>query len=309
MVFAVRSIMRNFLLLFCLFAGFCSFGQKKDSLFVNLNRDSWSLRHTVKAGEDVFALARRYHVPPAMLSDVNNIPYQQQPKPGTSLIIPVGAFNLSANPQGSDVRPLYLKANEESLQKIARTSGVSQRMVQQWNHLETNELRRGQTLIVGWLLYDNFQVTPKQSPSVPSATAKEGENDLNRSRNVHEETIIIRIPDTSAAVDTLSEGEKQFLSQTANGASTETEKGTGAFFRRAGRSENGIYFAFHNTARRGTILKIYNPGTDKTVYAKVIGKVPVNAAFHNALFGISSDAKVTLGTNSDKVWCEVSYAP
>ena len=92
------------------------------------------------------------------------------------------------------------------------------------------------------------------------------------------------------------------------GPNATEEKGAAAFFKRVGTSSNGIFFAFHSMAKRGTILKVHNPGTGKTVYAKVIGTVPTTATYHNALIGLSSDARENLGVFEDKAWVQVSYA-
>lgn len=291
-----------------------SYAQKTDSIYVAPHKEGWAVRHKVKPGEDIFTLSRRYYAPPAMVADANSMNFQQKLTPGGYVIVPLGAYNfLNAKPATKDARPLYMRAGAEPLYKIARKAGVTQRQLQEWNQLATTELRKDQILMVGWLRYDltNVYNTPAaQSKPKTSGIRIEEDDPMHRRRNGSTvETVYIPVPDTVAkVVDTLSEGEHQFLAQTQN-ASTVEEKGSAAFFPRAGRSENGIYFAFHNTARRGTIIKIHNPGTAKTVYAKVIGKIPTRDIFHNTILAISSDAKAELETGGEKVWCEIFYAP
>jgi len=299
-----------FLLLIFILIEISAFAEKQDSLFVSVGSNGWIAKHKVTVGEDVFMLSIRYHVPPAVLSAANNITYQEQLQVNSKIIIPLGGYNLiTSKPANTDARPLYFKVNNENLQHIARITGVSQRTIQSWNSLETNELYKGQVLTVGWVLYENTDLIQKSKLSnAKTSPIRIEEDGMSGPRIPHTETIIIKMPDT-ARIDTLSEGERLFMAQTSDGTVVASEKGTGVFFKRAGKATNGIYFAFHNSARRGTILKLYNPGTDKTVYAKVIGKVPANGTFYNAVFGISSDAKTALGTSSDKVWCDISYAP
>jgi LysM repeat protein len=292
-----------------------SFAQKTDSVFVSYDDEGWVIKHKVKAGETVLSLARHYHVPPAILADMNNVSYQQQLTPNSRIYIPLGAYNLiTAKPLNSqETRPIYRKVGEdERLYGIARKSGVSQRTIQKWNNLDYLELHKGQVLLVGWVLYDNTainkppkeQVVKKETPVVapPSSSIKV---------TMHvPDTIYYNPNDTLALADTmLSEGARLFNQQTFDGSSVTEEKGTAAFFKNIGLSNDGIYFAFHNTAKRGTIIKIYNPGTGKTVYAKVIGRLPVREIFHNAIIGISSDAKAELEVPGQKMWCEISYAP
>jgi hypothetical protein len=90
---------------------------------------------------------------------------------------------------------------------------------------------------------------------------------------------------------------------------TANDKGTAVFFDMPGKAKGNKFYAFHNLARRGTIIKIYNPGNDKVVFAKVLGPIPTTKQNHNSIIGISGGAKAKLGTNQTKLWCEVSYAP
>ncbi len=108
---------------------------------------------------------------------------------------------------------------------------------------------------------------------------------------------------------TVSPEERLYLSQTNHGMYTANDKGSCVFFEMAGKIRNGKYYAFHNLARRGTIIKIYNPGNDSVVYAKVLGPIPAGKQYYNSILGLSSGAKRQLGVNQDKLWCEISYAP
>jgi len=292
-----------------------SFAQKADSIFVSHDDKGWVIKHKVKPDETVLSLARRFHVPPAMVADMNNISYQKQLTPNSKVYIPLGAYNLVAskpqNPQ--ETRPIYRRVDEdESLYSIARASGVTQRTIQKWNNLDYLELHKGQILLVGWILYDNTSLTkPKkeQVAKTESPVVRPSESSIKVTMHIPD-TIYYNPGDTLALADTvLSEGAQLFNQQTFDGSSVTEEKGTAAFFKRAGFSTNGVYFAFHNTAKRGTIIKIYNPGTSKTVYAKVIGPLPVREIFHNAIIGISNDAKAELEVPGQKMWCEISYAP
>jgi len=164
-------------------------------------------------------------------------------------------------------------------------------------------------LLVGWVLYDNTDMNINKT----SVAKTDSGIKTVISAPVKKDTVYVTGDDTVAHIvmnaDTtvVSEGEQLFMAQTNDGIYVTEEKGTGVFFPRAGKSSNGIYFAFHNTAKRGTIIRIHNPGSDKTIYAKVIGTLPVRDAFYNALIGISSDAKSELETGGDKMWCEISW--
>ncbi|MBS1588161.1 MAG: LysM peptidoglycan-binding domain-containing protein [Bacteroidetes bacterium] len=305
--------MRRILLFYTsLLISFYSFAQKKDSLFVIPDHGGMSIEYIAKTGETVFSIARKFHVPPAILTDANDFSFQQNLSNGTRVIVPLGAYNLlNAEPVNNEAQPYYYRITSEvKPSKIAKYTSASWVTVQRWNHLTTSDLKMGQTLLLGWVMYDATPMTlPKPTPE--TTRLKVVEEDMNPRTKKTSEVVYVKPVSDSAKPnpDTVSEGEQLFLSQTNQGGSVFEEKGTAAFFKRAGRSTNGIYFAFHNNARRGAILKIFSPVSGKTIYAKVIGTVPNTAVFHNALIGISSDARIALGARSNKLWCEVSYAP
>jgi len=287
---------------------------QSDSLFIVSHQDKWVIRHKVTpADKDVFKLARRYYAPPAMIAEVNGVAVQQDLRPNTTALIPVGAYNLlNTKPTTADARPLYYRVANESVDKLARTLRISKYKLQEWNPSSEGSFRRGQVVTIGWVRYDQMlsNVAPHEKSAGASKIKVDDYDASNGRRRNEPEYIYIPVPDTAKMpADTMSEGQRLFADQTQNGVVVVEEKGTAAFFPRAGKSENGIYFAFHNVARRGTIIRIYNPGTDKTVYAKVIGKIPTRDIFHNALLGLSADAKAELETGGEKVWCEISYAP
>ncbi|MBW7914546.1 MAG: LysM peptidoglycan-binding domain-containing protein, partial [Taibaiella sp.] len=84
---------------------------------------------------------RRYHVPPAMLADENNINFQSALNPGQLLFIPFGPYN-QAKETGDDrfdVRPLrYQVRKYDNLFRLAHLAGVQQRVLQRWNGMPDN---------------------------------------------------------------------------------------------------------------------------------------------------------------------------
>ncbi len=307
---------KYFLILTFLFSGLSATAQKQDSLFVRQYDNSFAILHTAQHGETVFSVARRYHVPPAQLAELNKVSFNQQLSANQKLYIPLGAYNLLKRPPGpnqADARPLYYKAYDYvSMHNLAQRSGVSVRNLQDWNKTSMQSLMSGQIALVGWVLYD-ATVPVAAAPQGPIETAKQ-ENRQRRGIQVTESLPVSEPAPAeeqeltfgeSSSLDTLSEAAKEYMQQTGNDIYIVTEKGTAAFFN--GKGSNGYYYALHNIAPRGTILKIHNPGTSRTVYAKVIGKVPETRIYHNAILGLSKDARAELLVGGEKLWCEISY--
>ena len=54
-------------------------------------------------------------------------------------------------------------------------------------------------------------------------------------------------------------------------------------------------------------MKVFNPGTNKTIYVKILGPVPDTKLYANSIIGICDAAKEALGITDNKAWVELSY--
>lgn len=294
----------------------------QDERFYVVNRDNkLVIDYPVKKGETVFSLSRKFHVPPSMITGQNGLSYQSELRTGAVVEIPLGTYNhINEQPAYmNDVRPLYYKVQgRENMSRIVRMTDVPQRKIERWNNLPNNVVKPGQELMIGWVLYD---ATPVNQPAreAQNVTRSGGDwstraaNERNDVREVPErpldravqetQTIIVTRPDTEKQVNP---DEEQYLSQTMNEQRVITEKGPAVFFAGASGSSKSFY-AFHNSARRGAIIKVFNPGTGKSVFVKVIGTIPGTEQYYNSVIGISAAAKKELGVRENKMFCELTY--
>ncbi|RPE09356.1 LysM peptidoglycan-binding domain-containing protein [Chitinophaga lutea] len=101
--------------------------------------------------------------------------------------------------------------------------------------------------------------------------------------------------------------EQIYQQQTNNGRSVVTEKGPGTWFRSNAVVGSGKYYALHNTAPRGTIVKVTNPLTGRSIYAKVLDAIPQLKSNANLIIKLSDAAQDALGINEGRFYCELSY--
>lgn len=319
------------LLVFTLAISTYSFAQKIDSLYVLHSNQGWVIRHKIKPKETIIKIARAYHVPPAILAANNGVTIQTALTPQASLWIPIAAYNLMS--EGgmvtSEMRPIYHKLKaDESLKTIAKNSNTQQKKLLEWNKISTTNLYEGQVLLVGWILYDATGSLAEESPipikekkpissnnSTPIAQPKPIRAQETPVTTSEKKTDSVYYISTSPKVNTTSDTdsvapktawELLYETQTGNEASVAHEKGPCVFFR-SNKSGTTSYYAFHNTAPKGTIIKVRNPGNGKVVYVKVLGTIPTTGMYHKAVIGIASSARAALGAMGDKVWCELSY--
>ena len=261
-----------------------------DSLEVISRNDKWVIKHDAKLGETIFSIARKYHVPTATLANENGVNYQVGFEDGRDIFIPLGAYNqLTAQPVNTDARPLYYKVGEyDNLYRISKYAGVQQRVMQTWNNISDNAIEDGQRLFVGWVMYDD---TPIENENAVSSNTPAHVNTPKPAGNAKPQPGVDTVIVIQKPVDSLSPNAKKFLLQTNNRQNVVSEKGTAVFFDMGKKiSKTRMIYAFHNTAQKGTIIRVYNPGNNTVVYAKVLGPIPITKQYHDCIIGVDDSA-------------------
>jgi len=284
----MKKKFRGVLLLVLLLSPLFLHAQQADSLWVKVLNNRWQVLHRVKEGETLFQIARQYQVPPAELARENGISYSTGLGTGTVLYIPIGLYNRISQGGVAGSRPVYYKTTQfDDWQRIAFLSGTSAAALREWNNLPMRALKEGQVLLVGWVKYEAAPATAVKPVTVNPVVDP-----------VLADTVTRRPPARPAF-------EEEFLAQAGDGGNIATEKGPAIYY--DSKTGGSQCYAFFNMAPRGTIIKIVNPGNGHYVYAKVIGTIPENGRFENAVVGLSLNAQRTLGGTGRKTWCEVHF--
>lgn len=297
--------MKN-ILFFLLFLTPCTgIAQGTDSVFIRDESDGrWMARYRVQNERNVFEVAKKFSVPAAMLADANRLSYTDPLAPATLVKIPLTVANWYnyTPPASSAVAPLYYRTTEEWDRKdLARLLGISARQLEEWNNEVANDIEAGQVVAVGWISVSGV------GPSGSSQGGVVATSPISAPPVQWPDTVVM--VDTAKPIPVISPMEQAFLDQTSGGAMLTTEKGPAAFFPAGGGTVKGVHYAFHNSAARGSVMRVHNPGTGKTVYVKVLGPLPRTKQYAGAIIGIAAAAKAQLGVRGDaRAWCEVSYA-
>lgn len=303
----------------CVFLVLLSAGvlaQEPNRVYVAPAAKGWQIPHVVQNGETVYMLARRYHVPPAILADANRTTFDAPLPQGSTVYIPIAAYNYMDNRPATldNARTLYYKVgDDDNLYRLSRRTGVQQYVLQGWNQMSDNAVQPGLQLIVGWVLYDAtpINIPPPVTTTPPASTVvRPMPRPILRPRMqppvVDTTSVYIPMTDTMTIV---SVEERAYMEQTSNGQNVVEEKGTAAFYSLSSGSNGTVYYAFHNAAAKGSIIKVINPGNGRSIFVKVIGTLPGTKQYHNSIIGISGNARRALGTfGEDKLWCELHYA-
>jgi LysM repeat protein len=301
--------MKKLLLLFTLLLSTSASIMAQDTLWVKQKEGKPYLLHKVKNGETLFLLAKKYAVPPAILADLNQVNYQDGLPTGSKFRIPIDNYNFIRIESVVKSKPIFFRVGEEDdLRSISRMFNVAQSAIQRWNNLVTPDIETGKILQVGWIAFDSTQAPFAQNISVISNSAQtvplpkpgivKKVPDSPADKN-------IKIPDTDSS--TIPSAFEELYYQQATGASVTEESGAAVFYPLKTKAEPGVYYAFHNTAIHGSILKIMNPANGKIIYAKVIGTLPKLKEYHNAIVGLSSNAISAVGARDQRMFCKLKY--
>ena len=272
-----------------------SFGAKAqdaDSILAVRRGVRWAVKYEMKQGENLHMLAHRFYVAEKDIEFEPDFDKTKKITPGTVIYIPVLSQNYSLSKpsilDSRDMHELYFHVGaHDDIGIISTYAGVTKSTMRMWNNLHGNTLLEGQALFIGWVKMIGRDTT--DNPLRESAYAVV-------QKAVVTDTSKMRV---LGGLDTV------YNRQTSNGLNILTEKGTAVFFEKAGRL--GTFQAFHNATPRGTVIKVFNPGTGKTIYVKVLGPVPDTKLYANSIIGICDAAKEALGITDSKAWVELSY--
>ncbi|NIG57365.1 LysM peptidoglycan-binding domain-containing protein [Chitinophaga sp. Cy-1792] len=291
--------------------------------------------HVVKKGENFYSLSRAYGVPPKEIAAANKINMDQGLQLGHNVHIPLTAGNFSQKSDAAGT-PVYHKVSEkETLYRVSvNFNKVPLDNIRQWNNFSGDGLKKDSYIIIGYLKAGANAGAPvpaprkeKEAPAQPAeetvaantppplpAPKKEAAKKEAEPRPVQEQASeqVAEAPVTAApapapvraAVATGESFEEVYNQQTSNGKKTTGEKGPGTWFK---SNAVGKYYALHNTAPRGTIIKVTNPLNGKAIYAKVLDVIPQMKSNAGLIVKLSDSAQQALGSDESKFYCELSY--
>ena len=303
--------------------------QAQDTLQVQGTSPALYISHVVKKGENFYSLSRAYGLPPKEIAAANKVNMEQGLQLGRSIHIPLTAANFSQK-AGATGKPVYHKViDKETLYRVSvNYNKVPLDNIRQWNNFSGDGLKKDSYLIVGYMKAGGAaaEVAPKVekvkekatpvteateapvtvSSPPPAPPAKEPVKKEAEARPVAEETTPAPAPAPSkpAAANSSADFEQLYDQQTNGGKKADTEKGPGTWFK---SNAVGKYYALHNTAPRGTIIKVTNPLNGKSVYAKVLDVIPQMKANAGLIIKLSDSAMQALGSNESRFYCELRY--
>ncbi len=298
------------------------------------------IEHTVSPKEGLFSLGRLYNIHPRHLAKYNSLDFSKGLVLGQIIKIPLTDTNF--NQQNNNGVPVVYKVGEkEGLFRVSTIHNkVSLENLRAWNNLNSDNVNFGTKLVVGYFVSKEMNATPavviekkvteKPKPDavkiekaevvkpveLPPTEIKKEENKPVEIKKDEIKPVEIKQTETKVAPmpavqkETSDQGffKWHFEQQTKQQPVAKDETVTAGIFKTASGWTDAKYYLLIDGVQTGTIVKITNPSTNKTVFAKVLGQMEGINLNKGLNIRISNAAASNLGvTDVDKFIVKVSY--
>jgi LysM repeat protein len=283
-----------------------------DSIGLERYNGKLYIRHRVRAGEDILSIARRYYTDVNTLISLN--PFARNPlQQGQIVRIP---YNHKEAP--TSIRN-YTVRNEDTLYKIALKFGTTPKAIKELNQMTTNEIRVGQDLLIP--INENAETTRSLAGSGEAGgqaqnqqgneityqyyTVESGDN-LIKIANQYKTTVAQLKEWNQLTSDKIRIGQKLIVGKSEVYTPLTTSSKISS--NKQIRSESGVcslidsdgtrFLGLHRHLPVGTMVRVFNENTGRSVEVEIIGKIPNISANENIIIKITKAACYQLGTKA-----------
>lgn len=279
--------------------------------------------HVVKQGETLYSIARTYSVSIQELVKLNpGLTTSTQVKLGQRINVPGGNTTTTANTGGNKVAArVHTVTKGETVYSVAKKYGITASDIKQWNSLSDLNIKIGQKLVVSkadkQAIYQPINVA--STPDTPYREEDPRPRNTNLAEaKISEQPVVEKPKENTAPVVTTSTASTSLRTGSSNPAEYSgifsqysvngyrIKKNRGAANYLADNTSGNQFLAFYNDAETGSIIRVTNMMNRKTIYVKVMGKVPPVDAGREIMLKLSNKAAQELGVVDDKFLVEVA---
>lgn len=286
------------------------------------------IEHEVAAKEGLYSIGRMYNVAPKDLATYNKLKIESGLTISQKINIPLEKNNFTQTEKASGdefLVPLYhtVKAHETLFRLSVNYNKVAIASLKKWNHLTSDAVSVGVPLIVGFLKVDKKEsslvsqvhavipsvqtvLTPKVNPQekVTVVEEKVKPEEVVTNQPKEDSTIIV---EKKTAINFNGGIFKELFEEQISKATPIKDYGVAGTFKSTSGWQDGKYYCFSNDAPSGTVLKITDNATGKTIYAKVLDNIPDIKQNEGLSLIISNAAAEELGTGDARFNCSLTY--
>lgn len=257
----------------------------QDTLMIEISPDGeQTIMHTIEKRHTLYALSKYYGVSQEVLYYHNPIVKSAPLSLGQQLKIPIptraikrlrdSTFNVRLN-----VPVCYRVQPGETVYRISRTYfNTTPQLFSIHNpNIRNNIISPGDTVLIGWIsVYGLTDVKPKYSGEF------------------------------APAMETSDRLGERYLAQSVT-RTERNENGIAFWQYKTDTSVGAKLYCSHNKAPENSIVKITNPMNNRTIFARVIGRVSTAVHGYNVKVVVSPDVARVLGAIDPKFHVKIAY--
>lgn len=296
----------------------------QDRLHVQGSAGNLYLIHKTAPKENYYSIGRIYNISPKEIAPYNKLLLESGLSLGQEIKIPLkDNFSQSASLASDEVAiPIYHKTTtKETLSALSRQyNGVTGASLKAWNNLKTDALTPGQDIIIGYLkvkkglspLSSNAALIPANNEEIKSvvktSVKPETKPEIPEEKEYVKPVIVSEKTKTIPVTTTVSSGNvKEGAFKSMYISTGKEEKGRVGLFKSTSGWGDGKYYCLHNTAPQGSVIKITNSLTGRSVYAKVLDVMPDLRQNTGMALRLSNSAAEALGAGANDLDCIINY--
>lgn len=282
------------------------------------------IEHKVVAKETWFSVGRLYNLHPKEIAPFNGTDMNLGLKIGQVLKIPLlaGNFSQDERKEADEVLvPVYHQVAEgEWMYRVSvNHNKVALEKLEKWNGITRNQVKSGMQLVIGFLkvkreLSALAQQAVQNTAAKQPAVVSQPKAPIEPPKEEKQVVVATQAPKTTekpapapvfkqeeqtAAADAVDYNGGFFRSQFRNGSKSAI--GPATIFRSTSGWKDGKYYALMDNVAVGTIVKIRHTGTNKVVYAKILGQLSDIKENTGLTIRISNAAAAELGAGNGEV--------
>lgn len=327
--------MRSFPLIICIcLVSICSFAQ---NLEISGTGPDLYLEHSVLPKENFYSIGRNYNVSPKDIAAYNKLTFEDGLSVGQRVKIPLSNSNFLQSPavkaSASTLPVIHKVLPKEGLYRISMNyNKVPLELLKDWNHLSSDDISIGAPIIIGFLKIDKSESSlanqtkeSQPTPAVTTTAKKEEPKKItpppppNVAKQSNEQPSEPKIDHGTkpevVSMSVASKGNtnfgggyfKKMYDQQVGNRPPVRESGSGSVFKSTSGWKDGKYYCFNNDALPGTVIRVTDQNTGKSIFAKVLDVIPEIKQNENLVIIISNSAVEELGTSPEKFDCEISF--
>ena len=294
---------KNLLLLILIFSSFKAISSTGiDSVGVENNNGKKVILHKIEPKETYYSLGRRYNLSPQSIMEFNkNAPL----RPSEIIKIPTQqnfsnkpvSFSSPSNTEKGEKQITHTVAPGETLYGIASKYNMRVDDLKLLNNLTTSTLKIGQSIKVN----TNESVSLKPTLSnTPPDNSSSIEKQKNPEKTIPTSINKIKYVDSTDSQNTIE------IPRNRYGITEVNDKGIAVCIEDKNLDGTKSY-ALHRTAPVGTIIKISNPMTNRSTFAKVVGRFSENETTKDVIIVITKASAEAIGALDKRFLVNITF--